>query len=963
DTGSPGIDLSNHDDYVRRSVYAWFDEADRQAAMADYGSGDTTGGDGSWKYASPPARGGSAPANSSSTVLLSKTTYDAVTGQAETTTDPLGTVTKVTRDDLYRTVKVEEDDGGAAERHTLTQYNGQGSVVKLIADMSKNDTISGGAWSDGGSDDQTTLYLYEDTIDASRQTTAIYPDSSDTDSTGTDQVTKEWNVDGTMKKSKGPGANSGARTILEYTYNGRRQVELEKATQLGTDIDNHIQSIKHEYDTLGREEKVTSYANSDGTGTVRNQVQRAYNQLSQVTQEWQSHEGVVSTGMSPSPSVSYGYDATVSSNVFTNGHRHKDTTYPSDRVIFKDYNTGGEINDLVHRPKKLRETDGSGTVLVEYSHNGAGGIPVVVDYQAPDIKLDFYQGATGTYAGLDRFGRKKDVYWDGYGSTSDVDRFKYSYNYDGSPKYRDIDAAIYATNTTDQAFTHDSLHRLATYDKGTLSGTTIGGTPAKEQDWTLDDLGNWGAYVEKAAGSTTLNQVRTNNKVNEITGISASTGDDWYDPTFDAAGNMRTGPKPGAPKDNDANGRKLRNTWDAWNRLVKAEVSPTNVSTWTNVITCEYDGLNRRIAKVDKTGMGDVTYDYYYDGHQIIETRKDADTDPLEQFVWHTYYIDALAVRYYDSDTDGSGIVAHYYTHDANFNVTAVTNSSGAVQERYEYSPYGAVTVLDADFSTDNDGLSDVGNGTNYTGRLLDPETGYYYYRARYYDPGLGGFVRRDPLGFDAGDSNLYRYVGNCPLMRLDPTGQVWWNPFTWFDVDWNETINDEAQLVRDLNKTFGTSHTHLGQFTQEERARIETELKKANKAGIVIDWDHGAYNEAQAGYQGRLNTLDASEKCLYVAAAADAAAGGLVVAELAGVTTIGSAPVLGTGAGTGAASTLSAGARDALARYGTRHAAMAALAQLHAIRDALPRGSEAYMKVTARMDQFEAAIIEAFGR
>lgn len=39
--------------------------------------------------------------------------------------------------------------------------------------------------------------------------------------------------------------------------------------------------------------------------------------------------------------------------------------------------------------------------------------------------------------------------------------------------------------------------------------------------------------MEKAAGSTTLNQSRTNNKVNEITDVSASTGDDWYDPTFD----------------------------------------------------------------------------------------------------------------------------------------------------------------------------------------------------------------------------------------------------------------------------------------------------------------------------------------------------------------------------------------------------------------------------------------------
>ncbi len=46
-----GIDLSNNDDYVRSSVYSWFDDADRVEAKADYGSGDTTTGVGTWCYA------------------------------------------------------------------------------------------------------------------------------------------------------------------------------------------------------------------------------------------------------------------------------------------------------------------------------------------------------------------------------------------------------------------------------------------------------------------------------------------------------------------------------------------------------------------------------------------------------------------------------------------------------------------------------------------------------------------------------------------------------------------------------------------------------------------------------------------------------------------------------------------------------------------------------------------------
>jgi len=47
-----------------------------------------------------------------------------------------------------------------------------------------------------------------------------------------------------------------------------------------------------------------------------------------------------------------------------------------------------------------------------------------------------------------------------------------------------------------------------------------------------------------------------------------------------------------------------------------------------------------------------------------------------------------------------------------------------------------------------------------YTAREFDPETGLYYYRARYYDAKAGRFITRDPIGFDGGDVNLYVYVG-----------------------------------------------------------------------------------------------------------------------------------------------------------------------------------------------------------
>ncbi len=55
--------------------------------------------------------------------------------------------------------------------------------------------------------------------------------------------------------------------------------------------------------------------------------------------------------------------------------------------------------------------------------------------------------------------------------------------------------------------------------------------------------------------------------------------------------------------------------------------------------------------------------------------------------------------------------------------------------------------------------------------REFDPETGDYYYRARYYDPQTGRFLSQDPIGFVAGDMNLYRYVGNARPNMIDPSG------------------------------------------------------------------------------------------------------------------------------------------------------------------------------------------------
>lgn len=41
------------------------------------------------------------------------------------------------------------------------------------------------------------------------------------------------------------------------------------------------------------------------------------------------------------------------------------------------------------------------------------------------------------------------------------------------------------------------------------------------------------------------------------------------------------------------------------------------------------------------------------------------------------------------------------------------------------------------------------------------------------YDPSIGRWLTPDPIGFDGGDPNLYRFVGNSPTNSTDPSGLI----------------------------------------------------------------------------------------------------------------------------------------------------------------------------------------------
>jgi RHS repeat-associated protein len=179
-------------------------------------------------------------------------------------------------------------------------------------------------------------------------------------------------------------------------------------------------------------------------------------------------------------------------------------------------------------------------------------------------------------------------------------------------------------------------------------------------------------------------------------------------------------------------------------------------------VTHAYDALGRRI----KETRSATTELYYSEGWQVLET---LNSSVKTQFVWSPTYVDAMVLRDRDTDANGSFDQRLYVQQDANFNVTSIVDTSGAVVERYAYDPYGAVTYLND--SWENIGASAYGWVYLHQGGRYDSTGGLYHFRLRDFSPTLGRWLQMDLLRYEAGDMNLYRFVGGGPLNYVDPTG------------------------------------------------------------------------------------------------------------------------------------------------------------------------------------------------
>ena len=200
-----------------------------------------------------------------------------------------------------------------------------------------------------------------------------------------------------------------------------------------------------------------------------------------------------------------------------------------------------------------------------------------------------------------------------------------------------------------------------------------------------------------------------------------------------------TVPKRDAAFTYDDDGNMLTNgdwtyEWNAENRMIAAEKSDQRLEY-------SYDYQGRRFSKKVYTGStGNWTLSseqkFVYDGYKQI-AEYDEVNDQFARF--YTWQPDSIAQDVPLWVKDGSNY--YFYMEDGNKNIRAMTDAGGNVVAEYDYGPFGRTLAQSGTYA--------ASNPYRFSSECHDDETGLVYYNYRYYNPVLGRWLSRDPLGED----------------------------------------------------------------------------------------------------------------------------------------------------------------------------------------------------------------------
>jgi RHS repeat-associated protein len=211
-----------------------------------------------------------------------------------------------------------------------------------------------------------------------------------------------------------------------------------------------------------------------------------------------------------------------------------------------------------------------------------------------------------------------------------------------------------------------------------------------------------------------------------------------------------------------------------------------------------------------------------------------------------------------------------YVLTDDQGTVLALADHQGNVTARLDNRPYGMQQN------------GPINEGPGYTGHVNDPDTGFVYMQARYYDPERGGFLGVDPAGLSPGDAlglNRYAYANNNPIVNIDPDGReagfayssdggmsnFWSRPENNGAIaKANEQLSTVLQTIDEFSQAFpegGLEHAAISPIIAGLRAG-KVELKAARLAESVAKGaaaETKVAGELGANVAGRRITLEAS--------------------------------------------------------------------------------------------------------
>ena len=177
-----------------------------------------------------------------------------------------------------------------------------------------------------------------------------------------------------------------------------------------------------------------------------------------------------------------------------------------------------------------------------------------------------------------------------------------------------------------------------------------------------------------------------------------------------------------------------------------------------------YDGPRVRWAKreIDLSTLNDTDSNYgvlttvfsEYDGNQIYN---DFTIDHGDVTVLRSY---EPGVGHVTDPLDPANRVTKYYHPDKIGTTRALTWGSSALTDASVYTAFGELV----------DGTNHRYGYAGTSGYQAHDEFSLLHVGSRYYDPAIGRFVQRDPIGF-LGGLNVYEYAGSAPTVFVDPSG------------------------------------------------------------------------------------------------------------------------------------------------------------------------------------------------